>query len=106
MGGIKTSAEAIKSLNKGGRALLFGVSKPTEKISLNLFDLYNKELSIFGSFTNPHENVQAMKLLERKIIKPKILISHFFPLEKLKKAIMLIKNNVEGVNKILIEFKG
>ncbi|MHA2224075.1 MAG: alcohol dehydrogenase catalytic domain-containing protein [Candidatus Hodarchaeales archaeon] len=106
VGGLETSIEAIKLLNKGGRALLFGVSKPTEKMSLNLFDLYNRELSLFGSFTNPHENVQAMELLERKIIKPKILISHFFSLEKLKKALLLIKNNVEGVNKTLIEFKG
>jgi threonine dehydrogenase-like Zn-dependent dehydrogenase len=97
-----TSSEALKYTNKGGKVLIFGVSEPEETIDLNLFDLYSKEISLFGSFTNPYENNDAMKVLKNKTIDISRLISHELPLEKLEEGLQLSKKGSDNVSKILV----
>ncbi|MFX1538886.1 MAG: zinc-binding dehydrogenase, partial [Promethearchaeota archaeon] len=105
VGLTKTSLEAIKCLNKCGKALLFGVSKHGDTIKLNLFELYSKELSLYGSFTNPYENDKALKILENKAIPVSTLISHTLPIDKLEEGLNLIKNKTLDAKKILIRIK-
>ncbi|MFW9906093.1 MAG: zinc-dependent alcohol dehydrogenase family protein [Candidatus Thorarchaeota archaeon] len=102
VGSSKTATEAIELLNKGGQSLIFGVSPAEESITLRMFEIYNKEISLFGSFTNPHENQEAMKLLQNDVIDPSKLISHEFSIEELEKGILLLKNLEEDVSKIII----
>lgn len=102
VGSPRAAIEAIKLLNKGGQSLIFGVSPPEESIPLRLFELYKKEISLFGSYTNPHENQEAMKLLQNNIIDPSKLITHELSLEKLEKGILLMKKLNDRVNKIII----
>ncbi|MFX0211100.1 MAG: alcohol dehydrogenase catalytic domain-containing protein, partial [Candidatus Hodarchaeota archaeon] len=47
VGSSRTAIIAIELLNKGGQSLIFGVSPPEESIPLKLFELYNKEISLF-----------------------------------------------------------
>ena len=103
VGSSKTALEAIELLNKGGQALLFGVTTPEESISLKLFEIYNKEISLFGSFTNPHENHEAIKLLKNNVIDPIKLISHELSLDELEKGLELMKNINDEVKKIIID---
>lgn len=105
VGGTKTALEAIGCLNRGGKALLFGVSMPEDTINLNLFELYSKELSLFGSFTNPHENDQALEILKNKLMNASELISHIFPIWKLEEGLKLMKNKAKDVKKILIQIE-
>ncbi|MFX0209783.1 MAG: zinc-dependent alcohol dehydrogenase family protein [Candidatus Hodarchaeota archaeon] len=105
VGSTTTSLEAIKCLNKGGKALLFGVSKPEDTIKLNLFELYSKELSVYGTFTNPHENDKALEMLDNKSIKVSALISHILSIDKLEEGLKLIKNKTQDVKKILIRIE-
>jgi len=102
VGSPRAAIEAIELLNKGGQSLIFGVSPPEESIPLRLFELYKKEISLFGSYTNPHENQEAMKLLQNNIINPSKLITHELSLEKLEKGILLMKKLNDRVNKIII----
>ncbi|MFX1247143.1 MAG: zinc-dependent alcohol dehydrogenase family protein [Promethearchaeota archaeon] len=102
VGSSRTSTEAIELLNRGGRSLIFGVSPPEEAISLKLFELYNKEISLFGSYTNPHENHDAIKLLENDIINPSKIVSHEMAIENLENSLLLMKNTNIEVQKIII----
>ncbi len=102
VGSSKTATIAIELLNKGGQSLIFGVSPPEESIPLRMFELYNKEISLFGSFTNPHENQEAMKILQNNVIDPSKLISHEFSIEELEKGLLLMQNLEEGVSKIVL----
>lgn len=102
VGSGATAYDAVNLLNRGGKALIFGVADPSTTINLNLFNLYNKELSIFGSFTNPHENNEALNILKKKSFEVTKLVSHNFPLDSLEKGLLLMKKRSNSVNKILI----
>jgi threonine dehydrogenase-like Zn-dependent dehydrogenase len=103
VGMTTTVGEALKSLNKGGKALIFGVSKPNDILNVNLFDLYNKELSLYGSFTNPHESVEALEILKNKTIKVSALISHTLELEELEDGLELMKDKTKDIKKIIVK---
>lgn len=82
--GRKESMEqAVKMAKKGGNILLFGVSKPDMKIEISPFDIFSKELTIKGSFINPHTHEQAISLVQQGKIQIKPLLSHHFRLEDL-----------------------
>jgi threonine dehydrogenase-like Zn-dependent dehydrogenase len=106
VGNTETATTALKLLNKGGRSLIFGVTSSEDKIPLYLHDLYSKEWSIFGSFTNPHENQEAMEILNKKIIDLEILVSHELSLASLEKGFQLLLNKgVKHVNKVLVKLE-
>ncbi|MFX0207250.1 MAG: zinc-dependent alcohol dehydrogenase family protein [Candidatus Hodarchaeota archaeon] len=105
VGSSRTAKDAIELLNRGGKSLIFGVSPPEETVQIKLFELYNKEISLFGSFTNPHENHEALELLSNNIIDPSKIISHEFSIENLEKGLLLMRNITSDVKKIIISNK-
>ena len=102
VGSCRTAIDAIELLNRGGKSLIFGVSPPEETVKIKLFEIYNKEISLFGSFTNPHENHEALELLRNNIIDPSKIISHEFSIENLEKGLLLMRNITSDVKKIII----
>ena len=103
VGSAYTAQEAITSLNRGGRALIFGVANPMSKIELDIHKLYQNEISVFGSFTNPYENKDALELLAKKELSLGSIVSHEFSLDELERAIQTIKTNSGDVNKVMIK---
>nr|WP_304220058.1 zinc-dependent alcohol dehydrogenase family protein [Fredinandcohnia onubensis] len=75
--------QAIQMARKGGSVLLFGVSAPDTKIEINPYEIFSKELTIKGSFINPHTHEQAIALVEQGKIQIKPLLSHSFTMEEL-----------------------
>ena len=53
--GLKATMEqSLKIAGKNARVLLFGLGDPDEPISMNQFEAYTKELSIYTSYSNPN----------------------------------------------------
>ncbi|THE13935.1 theronine dehydrogenase [Bacillus timonensis] len=75
--------QAVQMARKGGSVLLFGVSAPDTKIEVNPYEIFSKELTIKGSFINPHTHEQAIALVEQGKIQIKPLLSHRFTMEEL-----------------------
>lgn len=75
--------QAVQMAKKGGTVLLFGVSAPDAKIEVSPFEIFSKELTIKGSFINPHTHDQAIALVQQGRIQIKPLLSHTFGLEEL-----------------------
>jgi L-iditol 2-dehydrogenase len=75
--------QAVQMAKKGGTVLLFGVSAPDAKIEVSPFDIFSKELTIKGSFINPHTHDQAIALVQQGKIQIKPLLSHTFGLDEL-----------------------
>ncbi|MHA2388182.1 MAG: zinc-dependent alcohol dehydrogenase family protein [Candidatus Hodarchaeales archaeon] len=103
VGSIATANQALDSLNKGGKALVFGVADPLSTINLDIHRLYSNEISIFGSFTNPKTNMKALDLLSKEILTPIPLISHEIQTNKIEETISLVKSHADNMNKILIK---
>ncbi|WP_449537854.1 zinc-dependent alcohol dehydrogenase family protein [Ferdinandcohnia sp. Marseille-Q9671] len=83
VGRKESMTQAIQMARKGGTVLLFGVSAPDTTIEVNPYEIFSKELTIKGSFINPHTHEQAIALVEQGRIQIKPLLSHRFTLDEL-----------------------
>ena len=89
VGNPRTSAQAIDAAARCGRVLLFGVPAPEAVLQTGLYPIYQKELTIMGSFVNPDTHSRAVALLASGQLKLKELITHRFPVSQLEQAIRM-----------------
>ncbi|MGG3005409.1 zinc-dependent alcohol dehydrogenase family protein [Geobacillus stearothermophilus] len=86
--GNKSAIEqALTLVKRGGTVLLFSVSDVNTQISVRPFEIFYKELTIKGSFINPHTHGRAIELIASGLVNVKPLITHCFPLESIEQAI-------------------
>lgn len=83
------TAQAFEAAKRGTTVLLFSVPKPGTTYSLNLEDVYQKELSVVGSIINPDTHQRAVDLINSGRIQLEPLITHRFPVEQVKEAILM-----------------
>lgn len=79
--------QAVQIAGKGSRILLFSLPYPTDTYELPLIQVFQKELTIKGSFVNPDTQYRAAKLISEKRLNLKPLITHRYPVDRLEEAI-------------------
>lgn len=79
--------QALQLAGLGASVLLFSVPAPDAVLSLPLFDVYKKELTIIGSMINPDTHQRAVNLINSGKLEIKKLITHTFGLDQLDEAI-------------------
>ncbi len=62
-GSITVLQTALDIVQTGGRIIVFGVPPADAQWPLKPFDIYRREISLIGSFTNPYTNEAALQLL-------------------------------------------
>ncbi|ALS29886.1 alcohol dehydrogenase [Paenibacillus sp. 32O-W] len=72
---------AVEAAAKGAQVLLFGVAAPTTEIGIRPYDIFAKELRIFGSFINPYTHPDALALIDAGIVRVEPLVTHRFALD-------------------------
>ena len=87
VGSPRTSGQAIDAAAGCGRVLLFGVPDPEAVLQTKMHPIFQKELTIMGSFVNPDTHSRAVALLSSGQMKLKELITHRFPVSQLEAAI-------------------
>ena len=87
-GSTAATKQAFEIADRGARILLFSVPKMEARFELPLFDVFIKELKIYGSFVNPDSHLKAVRLLNAGIIKIKPMITHRYPLDQVRDAIL------------------
>jgi len=71
------------------RSLLFSVPKVEATYEVPLFDVYQKELTIKGTFVNPDTHLRAVELINSGRIQIAPIITHTFTLDELPEAIAM-----------------
>ncbi|GAB2540045.1 zinc-dependent alcohol dehydrogenase family protein [Gracilibacillus alcaliphilus] len=71
-----SAATAVAQARKGGQVLLFGVASPETMVEISPFEVFTKELRLYGSFINPHTHEEAIALIANGQVKVDELISH------------------------------
>lgn len=89
VGSPRTSSQAIDAAAGCGRVLLFGVPDPEAVLQTKMHPIFQKELTIMGSFVNPDTHSRAVALLSSGQMKLKELITHRFPVSQLESAIQM-----------------
>ncbi|CAH1854133.1 zinc-dependent alcohol dehydrogenase family protein [Convivina intestini] len=72
----QTQEMAIESAARGGQVLMFGVGGPDAKFEMNTYEVFQKELTIQGSFINPNAFEDSLALLSSGKLNVKPLMSH------------------------------
>lgn len=72
----QTQESAIEAAARGGQVLMFGVGGPDAKFQMNTYEVFQKELTIQGSFINPNAFEDSLALLSSGKLNVKPLMSH------------------------------
>ncbi|MFT8469605.1 MAG: zinc-dependent alcohol dehydrogenase family protein [Oenococcus sp.] len=59
----QTQEQAVNATVKGAQVLMFGVGKPNQEFKMNTYEVYQKQLTIQGSFINPNAFEDSLALL-------------------------------------------
>ena len=81
--------QAFQAAKRGAAILLFSVPQPGSVYQLPLEDVYQKELTIAGSFINPDTHGRAAALINSGVIDLAPIITHTYPVDRLDDAIRM-----------------
>lgn len=77
----------------GGRVLLFGVCPRESRITVDPFEIYHRDLEVYGSFSLCYTFDPALKLLASGAVDVGPLISHTLPLEEFGAALAMFESS-------------
>lgn len=80
----------------GGKILFFGVCSQHAKITLSPYDVYRRDLQIYGSFALNRTFVPAIKLLQQKKINTEPILSHQLSLKDMIEAFGMVTSAGES----------
>ncbi|XIF20605.1 MAG: alcohol dehydrogenase [Acetilactobacillus jinshanensis] len=83
----QTQEAAVNATVKGAQVLMFGVGKPNQHFSMNTYKVYQKELTIKGSFINPNAFVDSLDLLSTGEVKVAPIVKNVIKLEDVADAL-------------------
>lgn len=63
VGNSAAQTVALKVADRGATVVLFGVSNPEDRLSVDVYDLFLRELTLKTSYINPHTTGRAIELL-------------------------------------------
>jgi 2-desacetyl-2-hydroxyethyl bacteriochlorophyllide A dehydrogenase len=86
-----TSAAALALARRGGTVLFFGVNSKELELPLSPYDVYHRELTIRGAFTNPLTDTRALALLAAGRLRVAPLITHRFPLAQVREGLDAVR---------------
>jgi D-arabinitol dehydrogenase (NADP+) len=79
----------LAHVRKEGKLLFFGVNPADATIQISPYDVYAKDLEIYGSFALRYTFHQAIALLAGGAVQVEPLVSHHFPIEDFAEALAL-----------------
>jgi D-arabinitol dehydrogenase (NADP+) len=97
------AAQCFDYVTPGGKILLFGVCPEGATIPFSPFDVYRRDISVYGSFALNVTFGPAIELLRGGAVDVEPLISHRFPLEQFPQALEMALTRSEPTMKVVFE---
>ena len=88
VGKSETVDDALKVVGRWGEILIFGVSSETESVLIKPYEMWEKELRIFGSRGNGHDHTDAIQLIPQLNVKD--LVSSVIELDEINKEFIAL----------------
>ena len=100
----KTASLAIKAAPRGAEVILLGLSEDPASFSPRLLSQKGNNIIPSLIYDHPVDFQKCIFLVEKGFIKPGMVVSHYYPLEKLSEALNEARKGSEG--KIVIRVSG
>ncbi|OYD14787.1 alcohol dehydrogenase [candidate division WOR-3 bacterium JGI_Cruoil_03_44_89] len=99
---ISAIGQGLHSVDRGGWILFFAPTEPGIKIPINLFELWNKLVTMTSTYAAVRrDNLEAMELIRSRKIALKKMITHILPLREIKKGFNLVARGGEAIKVII-----
>ncbi len=97
--------QCVPLARKGGTVALYGVADHDARVTINPYDVFQREITIKGSFAEIHSFPSAIAALRARRVRTDGIITHRYGLEDYEKALRAIAHD-PGVHKIVIDPRG
>ncbi len=95
--GLKsTSEQAMEIVDRGGTVLLFAVTAVDNKIDLRTYDLFQREITMKGSFCSPYDIGRAVEMINGHAIDVETMLAGRLSLEELPEVLADAKLRAKG----------
>ncbi len=91
VGKVQSMQQAISLARRGGTVMVFGVCSIGEKIQVEPNEIYFRELTIVGSYVNPHTFSRAIALLAAGVVSMEKFTLSIFDLEDVHAALSYLR---------------
>ena len=92
--------DAVRRCAAGGTVVLVGFSGAIGELDLD--DVVVRDVTLRGSLGSPAVWPEVIRLIERGVVRPSVVVSHEFDLEHAEEAFRLAAMHGAGVRKILV----
>lgn len=96
----QTQQQAVEATRKGAQVLMFGVGKPDAHFEMNTYEIYQKQLTVQGSFINPNAFEDSIALLQSGDLNVDAIISNVFDLDEVEP---FLQGKTKGVSKAVVK---
>jgi len=95
--------EALQYARPGGHIVVYGVYPANARLNWSPYEIFQKQLTIIGSFAQTHCFDRALAYLESHQIKVKEMVTHAFALQDYSRALETLRSR-EGIKVIVQQF--
>ena len=103
-GSEKSLLQTFELVQDTGTIVIFGVPPEKVRLPIRMYDIYRRELSIVGSFTNPYTNERALRLLDNNSVNFNDIVTHEIKLNAVEETMVKMRDKTETVIKAQITF--
>ncbi len=101
--GVSQVMEALPQYARhGGKVVFYGVAREEERISISPYEIFRRELTLLGSFSQAHTFDRAVRLINAGVITVNEMVTHTFPLDGWGEALRMVTEGRDNI-KIVIE---
>lgn len=83
---VSTNEYSVRYAGKGAVVMLFGLTGPDDEMKLKPFEMFQKELTIKGSFVNPNAFERAGRLLGAGVVQTEPMITDIVDLDDIQRV--------------------
>ena len=86
VGRPETMRAAIEAARPGGTVMWVGVAPPDAEVAVKPYDVFRRELTIRGTYTNPYVMDRTLAMLASGLLDWRAIVTHRFPLSDFEEA--------------------
>ncbi|MHB9130357.1 MAG: zinc-dependent alcohol dehydrogenase family protein [Armatimonadota bacterium] len=85
----------------GSKVVVYGVAPEEATIQISPYEIFRRELTILGSFSQAHTFERATRLVNSHTVKVKEMVTHTLPLEEWGYALQMVKEGRENIKIVM-----
>lgn len=86
VGRVETMQAAVGAAKPGGTVMWVGVAPPEAEVPVKPYEVFRRELTIRGTYTNPYVMERALAILASGKINWETIVAHRFPISQFDDA--------------------